>query len=66
MGKEINTNGIIASMEEYAGQNYRILTRTSINRDLICGWIHLKPDRNAGSSLAASSVLTKVSSLNKR
>ena len=39
---------------------------TSINLDRICGWIHRNPDRNAGSSFEASSVLTKVSSLQQR
>ena len=36
---------------------------TSINLDRICGWIHRRPDKNAGSSLDANSVLTRVSSL---
>ena len=41
----------------------RLLSHTSINLDRIWGWIHRNPDRNAGSSLEASSVLTRFSSL---
>ena len=41
-------------------------TFTSIKRDLICGWMHFNPDINAGSSLAASSVASKLSSLQEQ
>ena len=34
-----------------------------MNLERICGWIHRRPDKNAGSSLEANSVLTRVSSL---
>ena len=51
------------SSDRKAGWSYQKEALTSINLDRIWGWIHRSPDRNAGSSLEANSVLTRVSSL---
>ena len=65
--KEQTTLSSKGSLQQFwdwkVGWSYQKEALTSINLDRIWGWIHRSPDRNAGSSLEANSVLTRVSSL---